>query len=271
MEHSLKYVEHAPPKDLAPWVACFWRISGVVGEGATFLHRVLPDGCADLLINIERARHAGGMRASLIGTMSAAQVVGLQGPVHQLGVRLRPGTVGAFAGIPGDSVLDGAAPISDLPRALRLNVAQLADVTSFSEGVALLTDVCRARVATLQPPDPLVRHALHQWFDAARPLPTVSVLTRDVGLSERAFERRFRAQVGLTPVGYRRLARFRSVLRLHAEGMQDWAALAALTGFSDQSHLVRDWRAFTGLTPTEWATTQAERAGFVQDGRVTTL
>jgi len=55
----------------------------------------------------------------------------------------------------------------------------------------------------------------------------VSVLTRDVGLSERAFERRFVANVGLTPVSYRRLARLRTVLRLHSQGARGWAAIAA--------------------------------------------
>ena len=97
------------------------------------------------------------------------------------------------------------------------------------------------------------------------------MLTRDIGLSERAFERRFVAQVGLTPVRYRRLARFRAVLRLHASGLEDWSELAASTGFSDQSHLVRDCREFTGLTPTAWADDQAQRAGFLQDGHVTAL
>jgi len=99
----------------------------------------------------------------------------------------------------------------------------------------------------------------------------VSVLARDVGLSERSFERRFVAQVGLTPVRFRRLARLRAVLRLHAGGMRDWASLAAATGFSDQSHLVRDCRAFTGLTPSEWAASQEGGVGFLQDGHITAL
>ena len=82
--------------------------------------------------------------------------------------------------------------------------------------------------------------------------------------------RRFVAEVGLTPVAYRRLARLRSVLRLYARGSRGWAAIAAATGFSDQAHLVRDCRAFTGLTPTEWAASQMPGAGFLQDGAVTT-
>jgi len=103
----------------------------------------------------------------------------------------------------------------------------------------------------------------------------ISILTRDLGLSERAFERRFVANVGLTPVAYRRLARLRSVLRLYGQGYgqgsRGWASIAATTGFSDQAHLVRDCRAFTGLTPTEWAATQMPGAGFLQDGAVTTV
>jgi AraC-like DNA-binding protein len=110
--------------------------------------------------------------------------------------------------------------------------------------------------------------------DATRPevgFPTISILVRDLGLSERAFERRFVANVGLTPVRFRRLARLRSVLRLFSDGARDWASMAAATGFSDQSHLVRDFQAFVGLSPTRWAATQAGNAGFLQDGQVTSI
>jgi AraC-like DNA-binding protein len=33
----------------------------------------------------------------------------------------------------------------------------------------------------------------------------------------------------------------------------DWAALAAELGYADQSHLIRDFRAQIGKTPTEYA------------------
>jgi len=272
MAPGLKYVEHLPSRELAPWVACFWQISGVVSDDAPFLHRVLPDGCADLLFYLESARRPGGVPAHVVGPMSRAQVIELRGTVEMLGVRLRPGVLSAFTGIPADRVLDGIAPISELPRSLRANIPELADASTFDARAMLLTEVCRARIAALEVPDPLIRHALSKWpATAERALPAVSVLTRDIGLSERAFERRFVAHVGLTPVRYRRLARFRSVLRLHAAGLRDWSELAATAGFSDQSHLVRDCRAFTGLTPTEWAADQAARAGFLQDGHVTAL
>jgi AraC-like DNA-binding protein len=269
---SLTYSERRPPGDLAPWVACIWQIAGETVGAAPLLHRVLPDGCADLLFDLERARQMGGTPVELVGPMSTAQVIGLSGSIDLVGIRLRPGAIGAFGGIPANRLLDTAAPISELPVSFAVDVAQLADVADCSVRIKLLTDACRRRVAPLDRPDRLVREALDRWARAeVVGLPAISVLTRDLGLSERAFERRFVAQVGLTPVGYRRLARFRSMLRLYAAGSRDWAALAAITGFSDQSHLVRECRAFAGLTPVEWAESQGGGAGFLQDGEVTTF
>jgi len=154
---------------------------------------------------------------------------------------------------------------------LRVNVAELADIANSPSRISLLINAYRTRLAALKEPDPVVRQALTQWARAERLefLP-ISVLTRDLGLSERAFERRFVAQVGLTPVRYRRLARFRSVLRLYAGGLRDWAALATITGFSDQSHFVETARV-RGFDPYEWAASQAGSAGFLQDGVVTTF
>ena len=269
MTLRLAYSEHRPPSDLAPWVACFWQIRGSVREDAAHPHRVLPDGCADLLFDLESARRAGGMPAELIGPMSLASLYDMRGAIDLLGVRLRPGVVNAFTGIPADRVLDRAAPLGELPLALRPSVAALSE--EVDSAVARLIAACRKRVADLDSPDPLIGHALGRWSRAERGMPPVSVLARDIGLSERAFERRFAAHVGLTPVRYRRLARLRAVLRLHAVGMRDWAALAAATGFSDQPHLVRDCRAFTGLTPSQWAASQAAGVGFLQDGTLTAL
>ena len=50
-----------------------------------------------------------------------------------------------------------------------------------------------------------------------------------------------------------RLARLHSCLRLLRGGAPPaWAAVAADSGFYDQSHLVNEFRALCGLTPTEF-------------------
>jgi AraC-like DNA-binding protein len=268
---ALLYREYPPPADLARWIACFWQIGGAVAQSSGFSHRVLPDGCADLLFDLQAARGHAGAHGEIVGPMSDARIVELRDAVDLLGVRLRPGALGAFIGIAADQLLDITAPIVEAPASLRVDAAQLADLPDCAARVALLTAACRVRVATLDAFDPVIGGALARWARPHEGAPAVAILVRDLGLSERAFERRFAANVGLTPVRFRRLARLRTVLRLFSEGARDWAALAAATGFSDQSHLVRDFQAFIGLSPTRWAATQVANAGFLQDGQITSI
>jgi AraC-like DNA-binding protein len=255
------YVEYRPPADLAPWVACFWQIAGGA-DGITLAHRVLPDGCADLVFE------AGS--TALVGPMSGATVVELCGRVDVMGIRFRPGIIGAFARLAADELLDAAIPSTDLAFALEVSDAQLFASAALAQRLDLLIRLCRRRISTLSPPDPLIRHALARWLPAGTfDLPTVAAVNATVALSERAFERRFTRLVGMPPVRYRRLARFRRLLTLQRTVHGDWAAAAGVAGYSDQAHLVRDFRAFADVTPTEWAKAQAAHAGFVQDAAVT--
>src|SRR5258708_6253067 len=62
--------------------------------------------------------------------------------------------------------------------------------------------------------------------------------------------RRFRQHVGLAPKRFSRVRRLQRVLRtMGAANSLDWAALAVDHGYSDQAHLIHDFRALTGITP----------------------
>lgn len=277
MPGDLHYQERLPPATYAPWVACCWQSRGVA-EASGAAHRVLPDGCADLLINLGSGT-AGAGRAAVVGPMQAAALVPLVGPVDLLGVRFRPGAFSALVRTSLREIADLAVSPRDLALALDLPLERLAATPSLAGRAALLLAALRPRFADARPHDAAVAHALARWRNAdavpmegaARPrdagtlaLATVAVLARDLGLSERSFERRFAARVGYAPAQFRRLARFRRVLQLHAAGRRDWAGLAADCGYTDQSHLVRDFRAFAGVSPGAWAREQA-LVGIVQD------
>ena len=70
------------------------------------------------------------------------------------------------------------------------------------------------------------------------------------GWSERHLAAQFRTEIGLPPKAAARVIRFDRARRLirSAPG----ADVAARCGYFDQSHLVRDFVAFTGLSPTAW-------------------
>lgn len=76
----------------------------------------------------------------------------------------------------------------------------------------------------------------------------VAAVARELGLSERQLERRFRARVGVTPKLFASLARFQRAVTL-AQGTSTLAQVAAAAGYFDQSHLSRDFRRFGGSAP----------------------
>jgi AraC-like DNA-binding protein len=93
---------------------------------------------------------------------------------------------------------------------------------------------------------PLVAHALAR-FDIGESVDTV---VADSGYSHRHVVRTFEQAVGLKPKTYGRLRRFDRVLaRLAAEPDASWADLAAAEGYTDQAHLIREFRSFAGVTP----------------------
>jgi len=69
-----------------------------------------------------------------------------------------------------------------------------------------------------------------------------------VGWSHKHLITKFKQQIGVAPLLAARLLRLSRVWRLIDSG-QNWARIAAETGYADQSHLVREFRRFTGATP----------------------
>jgi AraC-like DNA-binding protein len=59
----------------------------------------------------------------------------------------------------------------------------------------------------------------------------------------------FATEVGLTPKLYYRIRRFHQAWQLVRKAdAPNWAAVAAECGYFDQSHLIRDFCAFSGLS-----------------------
>jgi AraC-like DNA-binding protein len=78
----------------------------------------------------------------------------------------------------------------------------------------------------------------------------IGELTRELGWSRKRIVARFREEIGLTPKQSARLLRFERARALAESGERpDWAWLAREAGYYDQSHLINEFRSFTGRTP----------------------
>jgi AraC-like DNA-binding protein len=78
---------------------------------------------------------------------------------------------------------------------------------------------------------------------------TIRSVARQVGWSHKHLITRFKQQVGVAPQMAARLLRLSTVWR-HVDHEHTWARIAAESGYADQAHLIREFRQFTGTTPT---------------------
>src|SRR5262249_10472187 len=126
---------------------------------------------------------------------------------------------------------------------------RLASVPSVRERFRLLENALRSRLHSPLEHHPAASLAL-DGFRSDHSRAVVRKLARGAGLSDRRFIDVFRSEVGLNPKLFNRIERFQRVLaRVDRLAAPEWDQLALEHGYFDQSHLIRDFLEFSGLSP----------------------
>lgn len=80
-------------------------------------------------------------------------------------------------------------------------------------------------------------------------------LAQEACLSTRQFYRKFVERIGLSPKFYSRIVRFNHAYQHKvSHPMVYWSTIAQSFGYTDYHHLEKEFKEFTGLTPTDWIT-----------------
>ncbi|GAB3642822.1 helix-turn-helix domain-containing protein [Spirosoma arcticum] len=86
-----------------------------------------------------------------------------------------------------------------------------------------------------------------------QPAQKVDALANQTSLSIRQFERVFLHRTGMNPKTYLRLVRFHQAYNTRNRFPQlDWLSIALTCNYHDYQHLVRDYKAFTGMGPNDF-------------------
>lgn len=262
-----------PPAPLHPSVRMLWDWR--VEPGAFRLERILPEPGSSLILNLledqtrvyddDAGQHCERSPGAVYsGQFTRSFVIDSREQVAVMGVMLRPGGARAFLREPMDELGNRHVALEDLigpaGRALRERLLEARDAAA---RIALLADWLQQRFRE-RPLHPAVRQAL-VTFERAPCIERIGTLILDSGLSARRFGALFSEQVGIGAKHYARLKRFREVVAGVRQGRRiEWAHVAADCGFHDQPHLVREFRAFAGMTPGAYATARGEHANHIE-------
>lgn len=199
------------------------------------------------------------------GKIVATPPVGIQGPqsfraadalwkgrFRDFAVAFRPTGFYRLFGIPMNQLTDRVVEASEL---LGTEVRQLHESLQGAAGLnamaRLTEDFLRAWLPRSRPFHPVQVAASHVIVRHGGV--TVDELAHAVNLSGRQLERRFVEQVGIPPKLYCRISRLAYALRLkEATPRRTWTELTYLAGYFDQNHMVKDFRALAGTSPSEF-------------------
>lgn len=175
-------------------------------------------------------------------------------PVHVVGVHFKPWGLAPFVDVPLTELRDRWVPLDAIWRhsADRLR-DRLAGAPSNIEMLALLEDELRHRMQ-LEPSRgfELVGHVAGR-VAASWGSVHVGDLASDFGVRPNHLAGQFKAHVGLTPKRMARIYRFAHlILSVDARGPVEWAQLAQAAGYFDQAHFSKEFKDFTGHTPTAY-------------------
>jgi AraC-like DNA-binding protein len=181
-----------------------------------------------------------------VGTESSVMNFG-RGTYTVIQVIFKPHAVKTLFGINALRLKDCAVELNELAKE-NIN-EQLLNVRSDRGRVDVLTHFLATKLELEKPRDILVEESLHLIHQSAGMI-SVKTLLEYLDISERHFERRFSETVGVSPVSYIRVRRFNEALRLMKTGQfGTLTEIAYALNFHDQSHFIRDLKAFTGITP----------------------
>lgn len=246
-----------------------FHAAGSIGEEERY--RGLPLPAVTVTISFTEPFRVAGKPKTGLDTMRSSGFVGglrlehvLLGQGYDprgLFMELNPLAVRSLFGVPAGELVGSFVDLADLPcRWGRRLVEQVAVQHTWEQRWAVLDNTLATALRPVRIP-PELRWA---WFrmQSGGGRASVQTLAGEVGWSRQTLRKRFLAEFGLGPKSMSRLIRFEhSVEHLVRGGPHIRSGTGPAVGFYDQPHLINEWRALAGCTPSAWLHDELRVAG----------
>jgi AraC-like DNA-binding protein len=218
------------------------------------LHRVLPDGCTDIIFDPNARSYAEG--GLIVGTMTRPILTELTGRLRYVAVRFQPaGFLHFFDGQMSDFT-DQILPLEIISGRKVCNLIERLGAESDLENQVRLLERWLSGLLRADRSDPVMTIAMQNILRTGGNS-GIFELSKLAGISERQLRRKFVRWIGISPKTFCRTIRFRSFLRSVRNNPRCTLLHVALDcGYYDQAHFIHEFNSFCGLRPSDYLKTK---------------
>ena len=261
----MHYDEYRPSEPLNQHVKCLWML-----ESDSFPspspERILPDGCSEIVFHLGDAfeqHHPDGTTelqpmTMIVGQMRRHLLIQPTGRVCVLGVRFWPGGTYPFLRIPQHEIAGRVLGLDTIVGSFASELhSRIADAASAAEKFRVVEALLAERLIHAGRLDDRLAKAVRLIFQTGGCLP-MDELARAIGVNARGLDRSFNTRVGIPPKALCRIVRFQRVFKLleQQSAGANWTQIALECGYYDQSHFIKEFKAFAGKEPTGYLAEQ---------------
>lgn len=242
---AVSYVELLPCPALQPYIYCYWQLKTNVPAVEPFPYRVVADGCIDIFFEPGNAAETWVM-----GISDAYTEFPLTGDFHYAGIRFLPGIFPQLFRIPADTLTGRTEHLDTIDPHLTRQLAQRCAGILLPEAMGILLDEIFGELIAGKTFRPDGR--FYDALDLILRHNGAIQLEKEVqtGISPRQLRRMFAQYVGDTPKAFSSIVRFQRILQAKPSSRCIREnKLFFDAGYYDQSHFIREFRRFYGLTP----------------------
>jgi AraC-like DNA-binding protein len=249
-----RFTFFAPSLAVSDIVETVWDVDIPKADSAQrMIFRILPAISPTLCVHYRAAAgsnqrfNPGNCRHRVTGVQTHAITVRPTGPLGAVIVHLKPEAAFRFTGGQMDTFTDANVGLSELfsPTEVSLLEERLGEAAGAAQRVQCIQDFL-ARCLRSHISDAVVNQVVAEL--RRTPHMPVRRLASRFEISERQLSRRFHAMVGTSLKRFSRIARFGKALEARRRG-RGWAEIAQACGFSDQAHMIHDFRDMVGQSP----------------------
>lgn len=261
----MKFSRIMPHPSLSTLIECYWMMQSA--DTTPIAEKIIPDGYTELIFNygsVYRIKMQDTWQTQtpnlLAGQISSFFHLENTADTASFAIKLKPAALTQLFGLHMEKYLDQVVDLDTFPHP---ELAELKDrllPLSDEQELKKQLDDYFIRLSKSAMENPLEK-VLDLIFES-NGMASVQSLCELINKSERQLQRLFKRYVGLSPKYYARIIRFNYIFQLIQEKKNSWQEIVYLSGYYDQSHFIRNFKAFTGEDPSSYSFEKKNMSNF---------